>query len=264
VPVDFGNGTYGVECRFLDEVVIDDSDSSYSNDKEFTVGELTYVRDFENTEWQTIYLPFAVPAANLIGESGEFEVAYIYNASYKDSKATIDYVVVKDGDYTLQANYPYLIRAKEAGEKRIVVEYATLMPTPTAVEDKSIDCSSVFETFTFTGNYETIVGEPCEATEAGCNKGHFVMNEGAWKRFDSLNPFRVYLTITLRNGSDFLYPTEESIIMRKVDKNGNVDTSVEKSGVDADILGIYDLQGRRVLEPQKGEIYIINGKKVVF
>ena len=27
---------------------------------------------------------------------------------------------------------------------------------------------------------------------------------------------------------------------------------------------IYDLQGRRVLEPQKGNIYIINGKKVVF
>ena len=27
---------------------------------------------------------------------------------------------------------------------------------------------------------------------------------------------------------------------------------------------IYDLQGRRVLEPQKGGLYIINGKKVIF
>ena len=27
--------------------------------------------------------------------------------------------------------------------------------------------------------------------------------------------------------------------------------------------GIFDLQGRRVLEPQKGGLYIINGKKVV-
>jgi hypothetical protein len=243
-----------VEALKLAELTIDDDCESYVNVAEKNVGKLTYVRNFENDQWQTIYLPFAVPAANLMNE---FEVAYIYNASYKGSKATIDYVVVKDGDYTLQANYPYLIRAKVAGEKSIVVTDAKLMPTAV----NSIDCSSVFEIFKFTGNYATIEGEPCEAT---AKKRHFVMNGGEWTDFDSLNPFRVYLTITLRNGSDFLYPTEESIIMRKVDKNGNVDTSVEKIGVDADILGIYDLQGRRVLEPQKGEIYIINGKKVVF
>ena len=27
---------------------------------------------------------------------------------------------------------------------------------------------------------------------------------------------------------------------------------------------IYDLHGRRVMEPQKGSIYIVNGKKIVF
>ena len=246
-----------VEALNLAELRIEDACESYVNVVEKTVGELTYVRKFENTEWQTLYLPFAVPAANLMDE---FEVAYIYNASYKGNVAAIDYVVV-GSDYTLQANYPYLIRAKEAGVKSIEVENAKLMPTAV----NSINCSSVFETFEFTGSYTTVEGEPCaDATaEAHASEGHFVMNDGAWKRFYSLNPFRVYLTITLRNGSDFLYPTEESIIMRKVDKNGNVDTSVEKIGVDADILGIYDLQGRRVLEPQKGEIYIINGKKVV-
>ena len=247
-----------VEALNLDKLTIDDNCESYVNVAEKNVGKLTYVRNFENTEWQTIYLPFEVKAENLMAE---FEVAYIYNASYKGNVAAIDYVVV-GSDYTLEANYPYLIRAKEAGVKSIEVENATLMPTAV----NSINCSSVFETFEFTGSYTTVKDEPCADTtaEAHASKGHFVMNEGAWKKFDVINPFRVYLTITLRNDSEFAYPTEESIIMRKVDKNGNVDTSVEKIGVDADILGIYDLQGRRVLEPQKGEIYIINGKKVVF
>ncbi|MEE1366361.1 MAG: right-handed parallel beta-helix repeat-containing protein [Muribaculaceae bacterium] len=247
-----------VEALNLAELTIEDACTSYVNVAEKNVGKLTYVRNFENTEWQTLYLPFAVPAANLMNE---FEVAYIYNASTKDG-LVIDYVVVKDGEYILQANYPYLIKAKEIGTKEIVVNDVALMPT----EVNSIDCSTVFETFEFTGSYTTVKDEPCaDATaEVHASKGHFVMNEGAWKKFDVINPFRVYLTITLRNGSEFAYPTEESIIMRKVDKNGNVDTSVEKIGVDADILGIYDLQGRRVLEPQKGEIYIINGKKVVF
>ena len=27
---------------------------------------------------------------------------------------------------------------------------------------------------------------------------------------------------------------------------------------------IYDLQGRRVLEPKRGSLYIVNGKKMVF
>ena len=266
------NGTWTVEYRWMDAVTINDNydfengnddfendNANFENDKEYTVGTITYNRYFGNTEWQTIYLPFAVPASVFMAQG--LEVAYIYNASYKGNVAAIDYVVV-GSDYTLEANYPYLIKANSTGEKSIVVKDATLMPT----EVNSINCSSVFETFEFTGSYTTVEGEPCaDATaEVHASKGHFVMNEGAWKKFDVINPFRVYLTITLRNGSEFAYPTEESIIMRKVDKNGNVDTSVEKIGVDADILGIYDLQGRRVLEPQKGEIYIINGKKVVF
>ena len=40
-------------------------------------------------------------------------------------------------------------------------------------------------------------------------------------------------------------------------------TDVEMTEEEMDNI-IYDLQGRRVMEPQKGNLYIINTKKVLF
>ena len=247
-----------VEQKNLAELTIDDAEySEYINKIEKNVAELTYERYFDDTEWQTLYLPFEVPVENLLAD---FEVAYIYNAGYKNNVATIDYVVIDENSAVtvLAANYPYLIRAKEAGDKSIVVENAKLMPTVV----NTIDCSSVFEKFVFAGNYSTL-----DASTLDAKKGYFDMNAGNWSRMDVLNPFRVYMQIEVRNGdgSDFVYPTDsQSIRMRSVDVNGNGTTDI--NGVDAEQNAdyIFDLQGRRVLEPQKGGIYIVNGKKVIF
>jgi len=247
-----------VEQKNLAELTIDDAEySDYINKIVKNVAVLTYERSFDDTEWQTLYLPFEVPVENLLAD---FEVAYIYNAGYKNNVATIDYVVIDENSAVtvLAANYPYLIRAKEAGDKSIVVENAKLMPTVV----NTIDCSSVFEKFVFAGNYSTL-----DASTLDAKKGYFDMNAGNWSRMDVLNPFRVYMQIEVRNGdgSDFVYPTDsQSIRMRSVDVNGNGTTGI--NGVDAEQNAdyIFDLQGRRVLEPQKGGIYIVNGKKVIF
>ena len=238
-----------VEQKNVAEMTIEDDCEEYINVVEKTVGTLTYARYFENTEWQTIYLPFAVPAANLMEE---FEVAYIYNAAYKNGAATIDYVVVEDENFVLAANYPYLIRAKEAGYKEIVVEDAKLMPT--AVE--SIDCSSVFETFSFIGSYSSVA-------EYDAAKRYFVLNDGAWVSMSEANPFRFYLQIEKRDGSSFA--ETQGIRMRSVDMNGIENaTGVESVDAEQNVDYIFDVHGRRVVEPQKGGIYIINGVKVIF
>ena len=68
-------------------------------------------------------------------------------------------------------------------------------------------------------------------------------------------PYRAYFVSTADAGSDV------TVYL------GN-DTSIEKiSGDDIDGFNnglIYDVYGRRVIEPVKGQIYIINGKKVMF
>ena len=149
-------------------MTIEDDCAEYINKIEKNVGVLTYERYFDDTEWQTIVLPFDVPVANL---TEQFEVAYIYNASYKGKQATIDYVVIEDSEFVLAANYPYMIRAKSTGEKSITIENATLMPTKV----NSIDCSSVERKYVFTGTYNTIDGETM------VNNKYYAMSGGGVK-----------------------------------------------------------------------------------
>jgi hypothetical protein len=44
----------------------------------------------------------------------------------------------------------------------------------------------------------------------------------------------------------------------------DVEVDEELKGENGKVKAIYDLQGRRVLEPKKGGLYIINNKKVIF
>ena len=44
----------------------------------------------------------------------------------------------------------------------------------------------------------------------------------------------------------------------------DVEADEELKGENGKVKAIYDLQGRRVLEPKKGGLYIINNKKVIF
>ena len=210
----------------------------------------TYVRDFTG-EWETIYLPFGFTITEDMAK--EFEFAYIYNASYKGKQATFEFVEVGVG-FNLAANYPYLVKAREAGENEIVVENAKLMPTKV----ETIDCSSIFEKFSFIGNYATVDADNLDDT-----MGYFSLN-GAWSKMDVVNPFRFYMQIQLRNGDAFEYPSEaQPIRMRSVNANGEETTGI--NGVDAEQADdfIFDIHGRRVLETEKGGIYIKGGKKFI-
>ena len=245
-----------VEQKNLAELTIEDDCAEYINKIKKNVGVLTYERYFDDTEWQTIVLPFDVPVANL---TEQFEVAYIYNASYKATEkgkqATIDFVIIEDAEFVLAANYPYMIRAKETGWNNIVVEDAKLMPT----EAEILDCSSIFEKFSFIGNYATVDADDLDAT-----MGYFNLTSGAWSKMDVVNPFRFYMQIKLRNGDAFEYPSEaQPIRMRSVNANGEETTGI--NGVDAEQAGdfIFDIHGRRVLETEKGGIYIKGGKKFI-
>ena len=242
-----------VECSKLAELTIDEADyaeTGYINLVEKTVEELTYVRNFENDGWQSLYLPFGFTITEEM--AAEFEFAYIYNASYKNKETVIDFVEVGAG-FELAANYPYMIRAKEAGKKVIVVENAVLEVT----KNETIDCSTVFEKFTFAGNYVANF-----APEASDKKKYYVMDGGEWNDLDTLNPFRFFLQIEYRNGSAFV-DDAQSIRMRSVNANGEETTGI--NGVDAEQAGdfIFDLHGRRVLETEKGGIYIKGGKKFI-
>jgi hypothetical protein len=70
----------------------------------------------------------------------------------------------------------------------------------------------------------------------------------------TINPFRAYLTAeTPAPGLSIIFPEDSDVTgISEIEKMKN-----------ADNVTIFDLQGRKVAQPQKG-LYIVNGKKVIF
>ena len=224
------------------------------------VARITYTRTFDDTEWQTLYVPFEISVDEAFLE--DFEIAdlndirqYDYDNDGVKDETVLEAFKVTSG--VLEANYPYLIRAKEQGEKVIAIEEEAMVY---ATEENSIDCSSVREKYTFTGNYGGIgSGWPVD-------EGYYTLVGGAWQPVSEgteLGAFRFYLKVDSRHGNSATFA--RSIRLRIVGKDSNDDelTGIEMTTDNGQqTTVIYDLSGRRVLNPTKG-IYIVNGCKVV-
>lgn len=242
------------------EIEIYDSEAEFVSPTFEDYDKVSYHRTFNNTNWQALYVPFEIPVtAEFLAD---FEVAYINNVHQRDydddgvtEQTEVEAFKITKG--TLRANYPYLIRAKEAGKKIITVTNTTLYAT----EENSIDCASVFRTYTFTGTYKRLESKVLPQSE-----GYYALSGGKWKPIatgSSLGAFRFYLQVKSRGGDAATKAL--SIRMRIFDEYGNEEiTEVEE--VEANLPAedvVYDLQGRRVEVPGKG-VYIVNGKKMVF
>ena len=217
--------------------------------------DITYTRAFDNTAWQSLYVPFEIPVTEELLE--DFEIADLNDIRQYDrnddgikDETVVEAFKVKSGA-TLAANYPYLIRAIEAGEKTITVTDATLFAT----EEVSIDCSSIREKFTFTGTYS----RKASSDIAGC----YALYNGVWQPLASdatLGAFRVYLKIESRDNN---VASAREIRIHVVGDTTDIDELESSNGQQPTV--VYDLQGRRIMDTDnlKG-VYIVNGKKVAF
>ncbi len=233
----------------------------FENAEEALMDTITYTRTLNNLKWNALYLPFEVPMESLIEN---YDVAYVnsmHSYDYEDDgvldSMTMEVVKIKEG--ILHANHPYLIRAKNEAAKamNIVVENSTLY----AAESVTLDCSSVYTRFEITGIYNPMTSAELD----GC----YALSGGTWMKLadgSTLNPFRLYLRITDREGSpvkiDSASPALYSVGIR-VRGEGSA-TGIEEHRVESADAPVYDLMGRRVTNPQKGHLYIVNGKKVIF
>ncbi|MBR4405013.1 MAG: leucine-rich repeat domain-containing protein, partial [Bacteroidaceae bacterium] len=243
----------------LEKTLVDGEDYENGVNMDFDV--ITYTRTLNNTEWNALYLPFEIPVSHL---TDKYEVAYI-NAihSYdEDDNGEIDRMsmeVIKLREGTLHANHPYLIKARTAAAKQmsITVENTTLYKA----ESRTLDCSSVYTKFEITGIYEKMTS----AQLAGC----YALSGGSWKNLSSgssLNPFRLYLRVSSREGSPVKL-SEAALARIGIHVQGEeTATSVEERLMQKQHKSdaVYDLSGRRVTSPKKGQTYILNGKKRMY
>lgn len=255
----------------------------YNSKAKFTVKQLSYTRSFAHDKWQALYVPFETEVTEEL--LNDFELAapnnlHEYELADGKTKISLEAKLMKSG-YTIKAQRPYLIRAKEAGEKTIQLTDCSLKA---AAEDSYVDCSSVLRHYKFIG---TLKGKTNFDTSAD-----FVLQQGVFLGTETdtqLKPMRWYLNATDRNTDMGILPgsgnngvgggadggngsTQASRSINITIVDGDATTGIDELHVITEQasgskngarLGIYDLQGRKLSqEPQNG-IYIKDGKKVI-
>lgn len=241
----------------LDVTLVDGE--NYGIIEEKGVQKLNYVRNFTNTNWQALYVPFAMSYDDW---KDDFEVARLNDVHQFDNngdgvidKTALEYIKLKEGSRT-EPNTPYLIKAKQTGEKTITLENATLYPTV----ENSFDVTSWFIKFTFWGNYSIISNM--------ATNGYYAMAGGGLKQATSddvtLKPFRWYLDVTDRNDNRISLNAKEIILSFDDDEVTKIDeVPTNPSG---NTPSIYTLSGINVGKNKaslpKG-LYFRNGKKIL-
>ena len=274
-PVDNYDGTYGVELTVLDEyVIVDDDYTAYDEQNSKSVGKLTYTRQIPSSGiWQSFYVPFEVPVS-MLTDLG-YDVAYFLDVHFEVVDGVIDMSVAPDAHVikvksgTLKANFPYAIRATSTASLALELVLENVKLYSSNAEDMNyVESSSTVNRFIFGGTYTRAI--PSELTGNSSTPCYAVTKKGEFKLMGEsagLPPFRVYMSIVAKDGSPVIYEgaPAESIAIRVIgEENEDGTTSIYDVTVDTGDNVIYDLQGRRVLEPEKGRMYIINGKKVIY
>lgn len=241
---------------------------------------LTYSRNFQNTMWQALYVPFTMEYNDW---KDDYDIARLNAIRMYDNDDDGEYdetelEIIKVLSGNIYANHPYFIRAKNAGEKEIILTNALVYPA----ESNSIDCSTVETSFELTGTYRVISGIDMVSNKYyALSRGQFcyTTNTNAY-----LNPNRWYMKVTERNKQVF-HKTNLSR-MRVIVKGENNDEILDdfipnnelfdgeqtttgictSPSVDAeDDAPIFTLEGTclNANETLMPGIYIRNGKKYV-
>ena len=257
--------------------LVDGEFTEFVNEQELTVGTLTYERTLPAAgNWYPLYVPFEVPLEELTALG--YEAAFFYDVHFEvlaggeiDPTSAPDVHLIKIKEGTLKANFPYVIRANASADLNLslVLENTTLFTTAASAMN-SVESGSTINRFIFAGTYKK--AKPEELTGDANVPCYVISSRGTFGKLNantSLSPFRVYMSIIAKDGSPIILNdvAAESISMRVIgEENEDGTTFIYDVEMDGEHTSdyIYDLQGRRVLEPQKGGLYIVNGKKVVF
>lgn len=236
----------------------------YSYTREVEVPQLTYTRNY-NGGWQALYVPFAMDFDDL---AADFDVAYINGMRLFDNdedgvidQSFMDVVLMTGG--TIEANTPYLIRAHKTGVQNIVINNAVLMKA----QENSVDCSTTVATYTITGTYHEIAGDVMYdndwyALGRDAETGAACLIGSNGNPDNVLKPNRWYMKAKQRDGAPYTLPTHMSRISVRFENmptgiDGISDFNIDGNG-DA-----FDLGGRRITVPVNGDMFIMDGKKVM-
>ena len=187
--------------------------------------------------WNAVVLPFAVSAkelADVCGAGEEIELAE-YDYDEGDTEVIVHF---KDVD-AVEANVPFLLYLPSEDKESPVFANVDL------AADEAVTEGNVFD---FVGVYD----------RTDVNAGDYFIQGGKFVKASTGNyvlPYRSYLK---------LKDTAGARSIRFVIGDNQVVTAINGLTIDATSTeGAYNLQGQKVEQLKKGNLYIINGKKVL-
>lgn len=245
-----------------DRVVLNETSTTPPEDAEGV--NVRVKRTIKAGDWNTICLPFAMTEEQCkaaFGDDVELADFFHCEATYSDDDVIGLDVQFQDVDITggMEANHPYLIKVSEA-----ITEF-TADGVDIEVDDASVDCDEyrtgsgtkkdpyVYHYNSLVGVYEAQTDIPELCLFLSGNK--FWYSSGATK----IKAYRAYFDFY-----DVLTEVEEAgaRIAISIDDDPTGIISVNKSKKESNVY--FDLMGRRTENPRKGNVYIVDGKKVYF
>lgn len=235
-------------------VLADSKTASFNTTTAFTASTVTYTRPNSPGKWATIYLPYAP-----VKKEG-YTYYVLSGADLDNGKLTFTSV---DGD--LAANTPYLIKNTTGENIDESTSSVDIVATPATSGDATTlenwSMKGVYERtsiFASSGHTKYTDGSITNTKTVDASSYYIKADGSAFAKVNgyfNLSAFRGYFSAgTSGNAKSTLltFSTEDTpTAIKMVEKNdGTVDM-------------IFDLSGRKLNNTQKGNINIINGKKII-
>jgi len=251
VPVD-GSPVYGscvvtVGHPITNVDALDLTDGDVYDSKDYRqVGSLTYTRDYTNTKWQALYVPFSMSYDDW---KDDYTVATLnavrmYDTDGDDVFDVTEVEIVKVKGGTLYPNHPYFIKSNTTGVQTISLSDVLVYPAA----EESISCSTTEVDYVFKGTYSGVSGEDMVAHK------YYALANGAFcyttNTSSSLMSFRWYLDVIGKGSQIMFAPTSNSKVRLFVDGElENDDALAVESFADVDACSserIYSVDGQLV------------------
>lgn len=190
------------------QLTLADTYSDLYVDNPVTVDQLLYIRNFDDTEWQTLYLPFDTECDDW---TQYCEIACVNQVQLIDTnsdgianEAIAEYVTLQNGK--LLANQPYLIKAKATGSYTFTLNDVTIKST----EENEIKLNTPDFTITMTGNYGMV------SAESLMNNNGYILQRGMFCKADTktekLSSMRWYLNVASTTGNSSVLPETITLV----------------------------------------------------
>lgn len=210
----------------------------YTNTTEQFAESVTYTRSFNNTKWQAWFAPFDLVVDDYLND---FSFAKIHQINLVNDgtfttgdKIEILYTRINSG--TIYANKPYLIMAKQKGQKVFELSDVTLK---SANDITPMETSTTNAVYTITGTYKDVTGTPESPFMA---LGGGTIN---WSGTGTLHSYRWYIKV---NPISDPYAKPQFVI-EEYDSDATGISSISK---DAGTDSIYSPNGIQLEKPKKG------------